>query len=133
MMLRRSCIAAAISGALLAGAALPAAAATGRVHHFTVPGVHGIRGWGSYQHTGARIRITVCVQDTARGVYGGAVAAVAYNAARRQQTTAAVTVGLHHMSCQTMVTSDTKHLIVDAVSGWRDGKVRQAGRPGQIY
>jgi hypothetical protein len=124
---------AAVSAALFSAAALPAAAATSAVRTFSIPGVYGIGAWGSYQHIGAKTRITVCVEDMARGVYGGAAAAVAYDGGRHHQTIAAVTVGYHQVVCQAMITSYTNHLIVDALSGWRDGKVRQAGRTRQIY
>jgi hypothetical protein len=122
-----------VGGVLLTGGALPAAATVGGVRTFSIPGVYGIRAWGSYQPIGARRRISVCVEDTVRGVYGGAAAAVAYGGGRRHRAVAAVTVGYQHMSCQTMITSYTNHLIVDALSGWRDGKVRQAGQARQIY
>jgi hypothetical protein len=128
----RRIVIAVVSGALLTAGALPAAAATSGVHSFSIPGVYGIGAWGSYQRVGARTRITVCVEDTARGVYGGAAAAVAYGGGRHQ-TVAAVVVGYRHMACQVMITSYTNHLIVDALSGWRNGRVRQAGRPRQIY
>jgi hypothetical protein len=122
-----------VSGALLTAGALPAVAATSGVHTFSIPGVYGIAAWGSYQRVSAGTRITVCVEDTARGVYGGAAAAVAYGADRRHQTVAAAAVGYHHIACQTMITSYTNQLIVDALSGWRDGKVRQVGRTRQVY
>jgi hypothetical protein len=132
-VLRRIAVAV-VSGALLAAGALPAAAAAVvGVHAFSIPGVFGIEAWGSYQPLGARTRITVCVEDRARGVYGGAAAAVAYGSGWRHQSVAAVTIGYGHASCQTMITSYTNHLIVDAVSGLRDGRVRQAGRTRQIY
>jgi hypothetical protein len=134
----RSISIAVVSGALLVTGALPAAAAgdvrtAGDPHTFSVPGVYGIGAWGSYEHIGAEMRITICVEDTTRGVYGGAAAAVAYGSGRRHQTIAAVTVGYRHISCQAMITSYTNHLIVDALSGWRDGKVRQVGHTRQIY
>jgi hypothetical protein len=132
-VLRRIAIAV-VSGALLAAGALPAeAAVTVGAHNFSIPGVYGIDAWGSYQRVGAKTRITACVEDNARGVYGGAAAAFAYDGGGHHQTVAAVVVGYRHISCQTMITSYTNHLIVDALSGWRDGKVRQAGQPRQIY
>jgi hypothetical protein len=118
---------------LLAAGTLPAAAATDVVHTFSIPGVYGISAWGSYQRADAGTRVTVCVEDTARGVYGGAAAAFAYDSGRPHQTVAAVTIGFDHISCRTMITSYTNHLTVDALSGWRDGKVRQAGHSRQIY
>jgi hypothetical protein len=121
-----------VSGTLL-GIALPAAAASGgTVHPFSIPGVYGIRAWGSYARMGAKVRVTVCVTDTARGVYGGAAAAVAFDSSHHQSI-AAIVIGYRNSSCRTMLTSYTSNLSADALSGWRDGKVRQAGRSIQIY
>jgi ABC-type Co2+ transport system permease subunit len=125
------------SGAMLAFGALPAAAATGGPHTygphtFSVPGVHGISAWGSYQRLGAKVRVTVCVRVSSRDIYGGAAAGVAYSG-RHHQSVAAVAVGYQHTACQSMSTGYTAHLIVDALSGYRNGKVRQAGKIRQIY
>jgi hypothetical protein len=124
--------AAIVSGAMLASGALPAAAAVGSAHAFTIPGVHGISAWGNYLRAGATVRITVCIKDTARDVYGGAAAGVAYDDKHRQAVTA-ITIGYGHVGCRTMTTRNTAHLVVDAVSGWRNGKVRQAAPARQIY
>jgi hypothetical protein len=43
------------------------------------------------------------------------------------------TVGYHHPRCTTMALPYTDHLVVDAVSGYRNGKVRQHGQVKQIY
>lgn len=118
--------------AMLALGALPAAAATSTVRTFGIPGVYGIGAWGSYQHTGQKMRITVCVTDTARGVYGGAAAGVAYDGQRRQ-VVSAVVIGYRHAACQTMTTSYTDHLVVAALSGWPNRTVRHRGHARQIY
>jgi hypothetical protein len=120
------------SGVMLALGALPAAAAANGPHTFSIPGVYGISAWGSYARLGTKVRVTVCVEGTSRGIYGGASAGVAYTS-RHHQSVAAVTVGYRHIACQTMTSGYTAHLIVDAVSGYRNGKVRQAGRIRQIY
>jgi hypothetical protein len=131
MLLRRLCVAV-LGSALLVFWALPASAATRGPHTFSIPGVHGIGAWGSYQHVGLKVRVTVCVRDLAPGVYGGAAAAVATQGGRRQ-TIAAVVVGYQHTACRTMTSAYTSHLAVDALSGYRDGKVRQVGHIRQIY
>ncbi len=118
--------------AMLGLGALPAAAATSTVRTFSIPGVYGIGAWGSYQHVGSKMRITVCVRDTARSVYGGAAAGVAFTGPRRQVVTAVV-VGYGHTSCQTMTTGYTDHLVVAALSGWPNRTVRQHGHVRQIY
>jgi hypothetical protein len=107
-------------------------AATSGVHTFSIPGVYGIGAWGSYRHIGGKVRVTVCVADIEPGVYGGAAAGVA-SAGRQRQTVAAVVVGYRHVACQTMLTRYTDHLVVDALSGNRNGTVRKYGRARQIY
>jgi hypothetical protein len=52
--------------ATLAFSALPASAMTSQVHGFTIPGVYGVRAWGTYAGAATRVRVTVCVEDTAR-------------------------------------------------------------------
>ena len=141
-MFRRIIIAAVVCGAVLGAGALPAnATATsthssgvraGEVHSFSIPGVYGIGAWGNYTRLGPTVRITVCLTVNARGVYGGAAAGIAYNGPHRQTVTAVV-VGFGHTGCRTMLARYTNHLVVDAVSGWRNGKVRQVGRVRQIY
>lgn len=125
-------VTAASTMAMLALGALPAAATTSTVRTFSIPGVYGIEGWGSYEHVGERMRITVCVKDTARAVYGGAAAGVAYDGPRRQAVTAVV-IGYRHIACQTMTTGYPDHLAVVALSGWPNRTVRQRGHVRQIY
>lgn len=120
------------AGVMLVSGGMAAFAASGGTQPFSIPGVYGISAWGSYQHLGARVQVTVCVHDTVRGVYGGAAAAVA-SAGVHRQAVAAVTVGFEHTRCQTVITRYTAHLVADALSGYRDGKVRQVGHIRQIY
>jgi hypothetical protein len=131
MLLRRLCVAI-LGSAMLVFWALPASAASGGAHTFSIPGVYGVGAWGSYQHVGPRMRVTVCVRDLAPGVYGGAAAAVATRG-RHRQTIAAVVVGFQHTACRTMTSAYTGHLAVDALSGYQTGKVRQVGHIRQIY
>jgi hypothetical protein len=141
-MPRRVCFAV-IGGAMLTLTALPATnataatvatTATSPVHTFGIPGVHGISAWGSYVRMPLKVRVTVCVKDTTRDVYGGATAAVAFTADyRHRQPLTATVVGAGHTSCATTTTGFTGHLAVDAVSGYSNGKVRQAGKVRQIY
>ena len=132
-MLRRiSAIVACI--ATLAFGALPAAAATSGSHVFSIPGVYGVRAWGSYNNTGTKVRITVCVEDTARSVYGAAAVGLAFDAGyRHHDNVSAVTIGYGRTQCHAMSTLYTSHLVVEALSGYKNGKVRQQGKPKRIY
>lgn len=132
-MLRRIAVIAA-SAATLAGGALPAAATTSAIHAFAIPGVDGVRAWGSYQGTGAKLRVTVCVKDAARGVYGAAAAGLAFDSSyQRHDDVSATAIGYGHTQCRVMTTGYTGHLVVEALSGYRDGKVRHHSTPKRIY
>jgi len=118
---------------MLALSALPASAATS-VHVFSIPGVYGVRAWGTYYQTGIRVRVSVCVEDTAPSVYGAAAVGVAFDSSyRHHDSVSAVTIGYDHTQCHAMTTRYTSHLVVEALSGYQNGKVRQRGKAKQIY
>ena len=120
--------------ATLAFSALPASAMTSHVHDFAIPGVYGVRAWGTYSAARTRVRVTVCVENTARGVYGAAAAGLAFDSGyRRHDIVSAVTVGYDHTQCRTTLARYTSHLVVEALSGYKNGKVRQRGKLKRVY
>ena len=132
-MLRRISVVAACAAVLALGA-LPVAATTSRVHVFSIPGVYGVRAWGSYSGTRIGLRVKVYVQDTARTVYGAAAVGVAFDSSyRHHDDVGAATIGYDHTQCRVMATRHTRHLGVEALSGYKNGKVRQRGKLRQIY
>ncbi len=119
---------------MLALSAPPASAATNSIHVFSIPGVYGVRAWGTYYQTGMRVRVSVCVEDTAPSVYGAAAVGVAFDSRyRHHDNVSAVTIGYDHTQCHAMTTQYTSHLVVEALSGYQNGKVRQRGKVTQIY
>ena len=110
--------------------ALPAFAAASRTHEFSIPGVYGVRAWGNYSQTGIRVRVSVCVEDTAPSVYGAAAVGLAFDSSyRHHDNVGTVTIGDDHTRCHTMTTRYTSHLVVEALSGYPNGKLRQRGKP----
>jgi len=76
----------------------------------------------------------VCVEDTAPSVYGAAAVGVAFDSSyRHHDSVSAVTIGYDHTQCHAMTTRYTSHLVVEALSGYQNGKVRQRGKAKQIY
>ena len=132
-MLRRISVVASCV-AMLALSALPASAANSRIHVFSIPGVYGVRAWGTYFETGIRVRVSVCVEDTAPSVYGAAAVGLAFDSGyRHHDNVDAVTIGYDHTQCHVMSTRYTSHLVVEALSGYKNGKIRQRGELKQIY
>jgi hypothetical protein len=136
-VIRRTLATAATAGVMLgypattAWSAVPGGMATGS-HNFGIPGVYGISAWGHYQHVDGQVRVTVCITDTSRNVYGGAAAAVAFQGQRHQAVTVLV-IGYRHVACHSMITRYTSRLTADAVSGYANGTIRQRGRVVQVY
>jgi hypothetical protein len=132
-MLRRIPVIAACVAAL-AFSGLPAATATSHVHGFGIPGVDGVRGWGTYDVTGTRVRVTVYVEVTARSVYGAAAVGLGFDSGyRRHDNVSTVAIGGGHTRCRVMVTRYAGHLVVEALSGYKNGTVRQHGKLKRIY
>ena len=132
-MIRRIAIVASCT-ALLALGTLPASAAVSRTHQFGIPGVYGIRAWGSYTDVGTKVQVTVCVEDTARSVYGAAAVGLAFGPGyRHHSNVGAAAVGVGHRQCHTIKTSYKSHLVVEALSGDKNGKVGQRGHLKRIY
>jgi hypothetical protein len=131
-MLRRIPVIAACVAAL-AFSARPAAASTSHVHGFSIPGVYGVRAWGTYG-TGTGVRVTVCVEVTARSVYGAAAVGLTFDSGyRHHDNVSAVTIGDGHTRCHSMGTRYASHLVVEALSGYKNGTVRQHGKLKRIY
>ena len=110
-MLRRIFVVASCA-VTLALSAWPASAAVSRTHVFSIPGVYGVRAWGTYREIGIRVRISVCVEDTAPGVYGAAAVGLAFDSSYRQhENVGAATIGYHHIQCRARVRLPERRII----------------------
>ena len=115
-MLRRISVVASCV-AMVALSALPSSAATSSIHVFSIPGVYGVRAWGTYYETGMKVRISVCVEDTAPSVYGAAAVGLAFDSSfRHHDNVGAATIGYDHSQCRVMITRYTSHLVVGSYS-----------------
>jgi len=78
--------------------------------------------------------VTVCVEDTARSVYGAAAVGLAFDSRyQRHDNVSATIVGYDHTQCRAILTRYTSHLVVEALSGYKNGKVRQRGKLKRVY
>jgi hypothetical protein len=78
--------------------------------------------------------VTVCIEDTARCVYGATAAGPASDSGyRRHDIVSAVTIGYHHTQCQATLARCTSHLVVGALSGYKNGKVRRRGKLKRVH
>jgi hypothetical protein len=99
-----------------------------------IPGVHGVRPWGTYFAGGTRVWVTVCVEDTARGVCGAAAVGPAFDSGyRRHDIVSAVTVGYHHTQCRATLARCTSHLVIEALSGYKTARSARRGKLKRVY
>ena len=88
---------------------------------------------GHLLRRGAQVRVTMC-RGHPRGVYGAATAGLAFDSGyRRHDIVSAVTVGYDHTQCRVTLARYTSHLVVEALSGYKNGKVRQRGKLKRVY
>ncbi len=137
-MLRRILLIAA-STAMLALSALPASAASLHMqststHKLSFPSLHGVTAWGSYAKTSKGVRIWVCVDDTARGVYAAGAVALVSNASGSLHTNfGAVEVGYHQAVCRNMTLHYTAHLKIYTFTGTNTGRMGTKSKIKTIY
>ena len=135
-MLRRIFLIAA-STAMLALSALPASAATlhmqSSTHKLYFPSLHGVNAWGSYTKTSKGVRLWVCVDDTARGVYAAGAVALVSNASGSLHTNfGAVEIGYHQAVCRSMIAAlhrSSQDLHVHRYQHRADRQPRARSRP----
>ncbi len=128
----------AASTAMLALSALPASAAAlhmqSSTHKLYFPSLHGVTAWGSYTKTSKGVRLSVCVNDTARSVYAAGAVALVSNASGSLHTNfGAVEIGYHQAVCRTMTLHYTAHLKIYTFTGTNTGRIGSRSKTKTIY
>jgi hypothetical protein len=122
-MLRRLACLTLTTGVLLGATALPATAATG--HSFTIPAVHGVKGWGSYTRSAHHVYARVCVQKTARNIYQAYAGIEAFRGTTKKtfkyDSTVSIAIRYGVVSCKSFSSPITNHLMVWSGSTPRKG------------
>ena len=136
-MLRRISLIAA-STLMLALSALPASAATmhmqSSTHKLSFPSLRGVIAWGSYTKTSKGVRLSVCVDDTVRGVFAAGAVALASNASGSLHTNlGAVDIGYHQALCRSMTLRYTAHLKTYTFTGTSAGRIGSKSKTKTIY
>lgn len=136
-MLRRISLVAA-SAAMLALSALPASAATmhmqSSTHKLYFPSLRGVNAWGSYTKTSRGVRLSVCAEDTVKGVFAAGAVALASNASGSLHTNlGAVDIGYHQPVCRTMTLHYTAHLKIYTFTGTSTGRIGSKSKTKTVY
>ena len=134
-MLRRLSLIAG-SAAMIALSALPASAAPMHVttHQLHFPGLHGVKAWGTWAKVSKGLKVHVCAEDTARGVFASGAVLVASNSTRKFSTNlGAVAFGYHHSICRNMTLRYSAHAKVYTFTANNKGMINHRSKTKNLF
>jgi len=134
-MLRRISLVAA-TVAMLALSALPASAAPmhSSTHKLAFPGLHGVKAWGTWARVSKGIKVHVCDEVTARGVFASGAVVVVKNSTRKLQTNiGAVAFGYHQSICRDGTLRYTAHMQVYTFTGNNKGQIDHRSKTKNVF
>jgi len=134
-MLRRLSLIAG-SAAIVALSALPASAAPmhATAHKIAFPGLHGVKAWGTWAKVSKGLKVHVCAEDTARGVFAsGAVLVASNSTGKLTLTLGAVAFGYHQTICRDMTLRVSAHAKVYTFTANNKGQITHRSKTKKLF
>ena len=134
-MLRRLSLIAG-SAAMVALSALPASAAPmhATTHQLHFPGLHGVKAWGNYAKVSKGLKVHVCAEDTARGVFASGAVLVATNSTGKfSLNLGAVAFGYHQTICRDMTLRVSAHAKVYTFTANNKGQITHRSKAKKLF
>ena len=134
-MLRRLSLIAG-SAAVVALSALPASAAPihATTHKIAFPGLHGVKAWGTWAKVSKGLKVHVCAEDTAKGVFAsGAVLVASNSTGRLTLNLGAVAFGYHQTICRDMTLRVSAHAKVYTFTANNKGQITHRSKTKKLF
>ncbi len=134
-MLRRLSLIAG-SAAIVALSALPASAAPmhATAHKIAFPGLHGVKAWGTWAKVSKGLKVHVCAEDTARGVFAsGAVLVASNSTGKLTLNLGAVAFGYHQTICRDMTLRVSAHAKVYTFTANNKGQITHRSKTKKLF
>ena len=134
-MLRRLSLIAG-SAAMVAFSALPASAAPMHVttHQLHFPGLHGVKAWGTWAKVSKGLKVHVCAEDTAKGVFASGAVVVASNSTKKFSTNVgAVAFGYPHSICRNMTLRYSAHAKIYTFTANNKGQINHRSKTKNLF
>jgi hypothetical protein len=134
-MLRRISLIAG-SAAMVALSALPASAAPmhATTHKIAFPGLHGVKSWGTWARVSKGLKVHVCAEDTAKGVYASGAVLVASNSTGKfTMNLGAVAFGYHQTICRDMTLRVSAHAKVYTFTANNKGQITHRSKTKKLF
>ena len=124
------------SAAMVALSALPASAAPmhATTHKIAFPGLHGVKAWGTWAKVSKGLKVHVCAEDTARGVFAsGAVLVASNSTGKLTLNLGAVAFGYHQSICRDMTLRYSAHMQVYTLTASNKGQVNHRSKTRNVF
>jgi len=124
------------SAAMVALSALPASAAPTHVttHQLHFPGLHGVKAWGTWAKVRKGLKVHVCAEDTAKGVFAsGAVLVASNSTGRLTLNLGAVAFGYHQTICRDMTLRVSAHAKVYTFTANNKGQITHRSKTKKLF
>ena len=96
----------------------------------SLPGLHGVKAWGTYAKVKKGLKVHVCAEDTAKGVFASGAVLVASNSTGKfSMNLGAVAFGYHQSICRDMTLCYSAHVQVYTFTANNKGGSTTAARP----
>jgi len=121
---------------MVALSALPASAAPmhATTHKLHFPGLHGVKAWGTYAKVTKGLKVHVCAEDTARGVFASGAVVVVKNSTRKfQANLGAVAFGYHQSICRNMTLRYSAHVQIYTFTANNKGQINHRSKTKTLF
>jgi hypothetical protein len=97
-------------------------------------GLHGVKAWGTYAKVKKGLKVHVCAQDTAKGVFAsGAVVVVKNSTKKLQANLGAVAFGYHQSICRDMTLRYSAHVQVYTFTANNKGQINHRSKTKNVF
>ena len=103
-------------------------------HQLHFPGLRGVKAWGTYAKVSKGLKVHVCAEDTAKGVYASGAVVVVSNSTRKFHTNlGAVAFGYHESICRDMTLRVSAHAKVYTFTANNKGQITHRSKTKKLF
>jgi hypothetical protein len=93
-----------------------------------------VKAWGNYAKVRKGLKVHVCAEDTARGVYASGAVVVVKNSTRKFSTNlGAVAFGYHHSICRNMTLRYSAHVQIYTFTANNKGQMNHRSKTKHLF
>jgi len=103
-------------------------------HKIAFPGLHGVKAWGTWAKVSKGLKVHVCAEDTAKGVFAsGAVVVASNSTGRLTLNLGAVAFGYHNSICRSMTLRYSAHMQIYTFTANNKGMINHTSKKKNVF